>query len=214
MRRKDDLGKTVDTEDNLARMILIEQGIDVAYEIKDKISRSYAFCDCIIGIVEYAREVSEEDSLEKIPSLLEEIEDTGAYVRAQSYYAFALASFDHEDEAENILMNAIKKTTKIRDEFDRRDAVLDAAIAATDLSFLLEKSELVDIALNLAEQLTKGQKAYLYGYIASTLPEEEGASLLGTAIEIANSINDPTTKCKAYLELSTLSSTFNKKFEE
>ena len=42
-RIKDDLGKTIDEADNLAKMIMIEQGIDAAYEIEEPISRSYAF---------------------------------------------------------------------------------------------------------------------------------------------------------------------------
>jgi len=214
MRSKDDIGKTVDKEDNLARMILIEQGIDAAYDIKEVVSRSYAFCDCILGIVEYAREVGQEDSLEKVPALFKEIVNKGAYVRAQSFYAVALASFEHEEEAESVLLEAIKNSTQIKDDFDRSDAILDIATAAGDISFLLERHELINTALGLSDNLTDGQKAYLYGYLSVILTGEESTSLMRKAVDIANSIKDPITKSKVYLELSTLSTNFNKKMEE
>ncbi len=214
MQNKDDLGKTVDQEDNLARMILIEQAVDAAFEIEDKVSRSYAFCDCIIGIIEYAREINKEDTLEKIPALFTEIDNKGAYVRAQSFYAIALASFGYEDEAENILLEAIKNSTKIKDDFDRRDAILDITTAAGDMSFLLEKSELIVTALNLAENLAKAQKAYLYGYLSVILSGEESTSLIRKAVDVANSIRDPIARSKVYLELSSLSTNLEKTFEE
>ena len=213
VQNKDDLGKTVDQEDNLARMILIEQAVDAAYEIKDKVSRSYAFCDCIIGIIEYAREINKEDTMEKIPTLFTEITNKGAYVRAQSFYAIALASFGHEDESENILLEAIRKSIGIKDDFDRRDAMLDIATAAGDMSFLLDKNELITTALTLVENLTKAQKAYLYGYLSVILTDEESISLMRKAVDIANSIRDPIARSKVYLELSSLSTT-NDKFEE
>ena len=62
-RIRDDLGRTVDAEDNLAKMIMSEQAIDSAYEIDEPISRSYAFCDCIIAISEFARETSNFETL-------------------------------------------------------------------------------------------------------------------------------------------------------
>ncbi len=210
VQNKDDLGKTVDQEDNLARMILIEQAVDAAYEIEDKVSRSYAFCDCIIGIIEYAREINKEDTMENIPSLFTEITNKGAYVRAQSFYAIALASFGHEDEAENILLEAIRNSIGIKDDFDRRDAMLDIATAAGDMSFLLDKKELITTALTLIENLTKAQKAYLYGYLSVILTDEESTSLMRKAVDVANSIRDPIARSKVYLELSSLSTTIDK----
>ncbi len=210
MQNKDDLGKTVDQEDNLARMILIEQAVDAAYEIEDKVSRSYAFCDCIIGIIEYAREINKEDTMEKIPTLFTEITNKGAYVRAQSFYAIALASFGHEDESENILLEAIRNSIGIKDDFDRRDAMLDIATAAGDMSFLLDKTELITTALTLIENLTKAQKAYLYGYLSVILTDEESTSLMRKAVDVANSIRDPIARSKVYLELSSLSTTIDK----
>lgn len=214
VQNKDDLGKTVDQEDNLARMILIEQAVDAAYEIEEEVSRSYAFCDCIIGIIEYAREISKEDTLEKIPALFTEITNQGAYVRAQSFYAIALASFEHEEEAESILLEAIRNSTKIKDEFDRRDAILDIATAAGDISFLIDKSELITTALALTENLTKAQKAYLYGYLSVILSDEERTSLIRKAVDVANSIRDPIARSKVFLELSSLSTTIDKTYEE
>ncbi|MHA1461787.1 MAG: hypothetical protein ACTSQ0_01820 [Candidatus Heimdallarchaeota archaeon] len=213
MQNKDDLGKTVDQEDNLARMILIEQAVDAAYEIEDKVSRSYAFCDCIIGIIEYAREINKEDTMEKIPTLFTEITNKGAYVRAQSFYAIALASFGHEDESENILLEAIRNSIGIKDDFDRRDAMLDIATAAGDMSFILDKNELITTALTLIENLTKAQKAYLYGYLSVVLTDEESTSLMRKAVDVANSIRDPIARSKVYLELSSLSTIIDK-FEE
>ncbi|MHA1154488.1 MAG: hypothetical protein ACTSQK_00115 [Candidatus Heimdallarchaeota archaeon] len=213
MQNKDDLGKTVDQEDNLARMILIEQAVDAAYEIEDKVSRSYAFCDCIIGIIEYAREINKEDTMEKIPTLFTEITNKGAYVRAQSFYAIALASFGHEDESENILLEAIRNSIGIKDDFDRRDAMLDIATAAGDMSFILDKNELITTALTLIENLTKAQKAYLYGYLSVILTDEESTSLMRKAVDVANSIRDPIARSKVYLELSSLSTIIDK-FEE
>ncbi|MHA1555888.1 MAG: hypothetical protein ACTSPM_03040 [Candidatus Heimdallarchaeota archaeon] len=210
MQNKDDLGKTVDQEDNLARMILIEQAVDAAYEIEDKVSRSYAFCDCIIGIIEYAREINKEDTMEKIPTLFTEITNKGAYVRAQSFYAIALASFGHEDESENILLEAIRNSIGIKDDFDRRDAMLDIATAAGDMSFILDKNELITTALTLIENLTKAQKAYLYGYLSVILTDEESTSLMRKAVDVANSIRDPIARSKVYLELSSLSTTIDK----
>jgi len=213
VQNKDDLGKTVDQEDNLARMILIEQAVDAAYEIEDKVSRSYAFCDCIIGIIEYAREINKEDTMEKIPTLFTEITNKGAYVRAQSFYAIALASFGHEDESENILLEAIRNSIGIKDDFDRRDAMLDIATAAGDMSFILDKNELITTALTLIENLTKAQKAYLYGYLSVILTDEESTSLMRKAVDVANSIRDPIARSKVYLELSSLSTIIDK-FEE
>jgi len=213
VQNKDDLGKTVDQEDNLARMILIEQAVDAAYEIEDKVSRSYAFCDCIIGIIEYAREINKEDTMEKIPTLFTEITNKGAYVRAQSFYAIALASFGHEDESENILLEAIRNSIGIKDDFDRRDAMLDIATAAGDMSFILDKNELITTALTLIENLTKAQKAYLYGYLSVVLTDEESTSLMRKAVDVANSIRDPIARSKVYLELSSLSTIIDK-FEE
>jgi len=210
VQNKDDLGKTVDQEDNLARMILIEQAVDAAYEIEDKVSRSYAFCDCIIGIIEYAREINKEDTMEKIPTLFTEITNKGAYVRAQSFYAIALASFGHEDESENILLEAIRNSIGIKDDFDRRDAMLDIATAAGDMSFILDKNELITTALTLIENLTKAQKAYLYGYLSVILTDEESTSLMRKAVDVANSIRDPIARSKVYLELSSLSTTIDK----
>ena len=68
--------------------------------------------------------------------------------------------------------------------------------------------------MGLAENLTEGQKAYLFGYLSVILTGDESTSLMRKAIDIANSIKDPITKSKVYLELSTLSTNFNKKFEE
>ena len=212
-RIKDDLGGTIDGEDNLARMILIEQAIDAANEIKDVVSRSYAFCDCIISIVEFARESSNEQALEQVDSLFEEITNKGAYVRAQAFYALALASFERESEAEEIILDAIRNTVLIKDDFDRRDAILDLATSAGDISFITNNTDLIETAIALSQKLTKGQKAYLYGYLSVILEGEEGISLMRDAVDIANEIKDPITRSKVFLELSNLFTSFNKKFE-
>lgn len=210
---KDDLGGTIDSEDNLAKMILIESSIDAAEEIDEEISKSYAFCDCIIGIVEFAREVNNDEVLGRVPLLLEKIKNTGALVRALSYYAISLASFDRGEEAEEILFDAIRKTTMIKDDFDRRDALLDLATSAADLSVLLNNNDFIDTALNLSEELTKGQKSYLYGYLSMLITGEESISLMREAVDLANDIDDPITRSKVFLELSSLQSNIDKKFE-
>lgn len=210
---RDDLGGTIDSEDNLARMILIEQAIDAAHDIDEEISRSYAYCDCVIGIVEFAREGNNDHVLERVPLLLDKIMNTGAYVRAQSFYALALASFDRAEEANEILVDAIRNAVSIKDDFDRRDALLDIATTAADISLLTDNDEMINTALNLSDELTQGQKAYLYGYLSVILTGEEAVSLMREAVDLANEINDPITKSKVFLELSSLQSNFNRKFE-
>ena len=212
-RTKDDIGSTIDGEDNLAKMIMIEQAIDSAEEITEEISRSYAFCDCVIAIVELARETGNQDALEGVKSLLKKIENTGAYVRAQSYYAIALAAFDSGEEAQAILQRAIKKSFQIKDDFDRKDAILDIATAAGDISFLNENKAMIETALNLSPHLTKGQIAYLYGYLANILEGEESKSLMGEAVELAGNIKDPITRSKVFLELASLLSNYKQKYE-
>jgi len=116
-RTKDDIGSTIDGEDNLAKMIMIEQAIDSAEEITEEVSRSYAFCDsrsyafcdCVITIVELARETNNKDALEGVKPLLKKIENISAYVRAQSYYAIALASFNEGEEAQAILLRLTRE---------------------------------------------------------------------------------------------------------
>jgi hypothetical protein len=212
-RTKDDIGSTIDGEDNLAKMIMIEQAIDSADEITDEISQSYAFCDCVIAIVELARETNNEDALDGVKPLLKKIKNTGAYVRAQSYYAIALASFNEGDEAQTILQNAVKKSFQIKDDFDRRDAILDIATAAGDISFLIETKSLIEMAVNLSTHLTKGQTAYLYGYLSNILDGEESKSLMREAVEIAGKVKDPITRSKVFLELAGLMSNLNLKYE-
>lgn len=206
---KDDIGKTVDSEDNLPKMILIEQAIDSSYEISEPISRSYAFCDCIIAILEFARETNNEETLERIGPLIDQIINKGAYARAKCYLAVVLASFNKVDEAEEALLDAINHATEIRDDFDRRDAFLDIATSLGDISFIQNKRKLLDMSLHFSDQLTQGQKAYLYGYLSAILPDEDGKSLMREAIEIANNIKDPITKSKVLLELSSLLTNYN-----
>ena len=213
-RIKDDIESTIDAEDNLQKMILIEQAIDAAYEIEERISRSYAFCDCVIAILEFARETNNEKTIERIHPLLEEITNKGAFARALSYLSVVLASFNKETEAEEALLEAIKNTDLIKDDFDRRDALLDIATSAGDIFYISNKRKMLDLAYDFAEQLTSGQKAYLYGYIATLLPEEEGAQVMRTAIEIADQITDPITRSKVFLELSGLLSNGSKDVEE
>ncbi len=203
-RIKDDLGKTIDEADNLAKMIMIEQAIDAAYEIDEPISRSYAFCDCIIAIAEFARETSSYETLERTQPLLEQITNRGATARALCYLAVVLSSLGSEDEAEKALLDAIKYASEIRDDFDRRDALLEIATSAADMSFLLNKPKFINLGLQFQDQLTDGQKAYLFGYLSTILPTEEGTQLFREAMNIANQIKDPITRSKVYLELASL----------
>ncbi len=207
---RDDIGKTIDSEDNLPKMILIEQAIDSAYEIEEPVSRSYAFCDCIIAILEFARETSNEETLERIVPLLDQINNKGAYARAKCYLAVVLASFNRTDEAEDALLEAINYATEIRDDFDRRDAFLDIATSLGDISFMQNKRKLLDMSLHFSDQLTQGQKAYLFGYLSTIISDEDGIALMRDAIEIANKIKDPITRSKVFLELSGLLTNFNK----
>jgi hypothetical protein len=213
-RIKDDIGKTIDEADNLAKMIMIEQAIDAAYEIDEPISRSYAFCDCIIAIAEFARESNSYETLERTQPLLEQITNRGATARALSYLAVVLSSLGNEDEAEKAILDSIKYASEIRDDFDRRDALLEIATAAADMSFLLNKRKLVNLGLQFQDQLTKGQKAYLFGYLATILPSEEGTQLMREAMNIANQIRDPITRSKVSLELAALLTGFTKNPEE
>lgn len=213
-RIKDDLGKTIDEADNLAKMIMIEQAIDAAYEIEEPISRSYAFCDCIIAISEFARETNSYETLERTQPLLEQITNSGATARALSYLAVVLSSLNYEEEAEKALLDAIKYASKIKEDFDRRDALLEIATSAADMSFLLDKRKLVNLGLQFQDQLTQGQKAYLFGYLSTVIPSEEGTQLMREAMNIASQINDPITRSKVSLELATLLTSITKEFEE
>jgi len=212
-RTKDDIGSTIDGEDNLAKMIMIEQAIDSAEQIAEEVSQSYAFCDCIIAIVELARETGNQDALDGVKSLLRKTKNIGAHVRAQSYFAIALASFNFSEEAKEILQKAIKKSFQIEDDFDRRDAILDIATAAGDISFLNENKSMLETALNLSTHLTKGQTAYLYGYLANIIEGEESKFLMREAVTIAGNIPDPSTRSKVFLELANLLSNFKQKYE-
>lgn len=214
-KTKDDLGSTIDGEDNLARMILIEQAIDAAYEIDEDISRSYAFCDCIIGVVEFARESNNEEVLQRVHPLLEEINNKGAYVRAQSAYSLVIASFGRIEESIQVLEEAIKNAQLIKDDFDKRDALLDLATSAADIALIADNTNLTEIALTLANELTKGQRAYLYGYLSTLKNEddEESKSLMREAVSIADEISDPITRSKVFLELASLFSNEPSKYE-
>ena len=205
---KDDIGKTIDSEDNLPKMILIEQAIDSAYDITEPVSRSYAFCDCIIAILEFARETNNEETVGRIEPILDQITNKGAYARAKCYLAVVLASFNRIEEAEEALLDAINHATEIRDDFDRRDAFLDIATSLGDISFMQNKRKLLDMSLHFSDQLTQGQKAYLYGYLSTIMSDNDGKELMRDAIEIANNIKDPITKSKVFLELSSLLSNF------
>ncbi|MFW9923858.1 MAG: hypothetical protein ACFFDW_11295 [Candidatus Thorarchaeota archaeon] len=214
-KTKDDLGSTIDGEDNLARMILIEQAIDAAYEIDEDVSRSYAFCDCIIGIVEFARESNNEEVLQRIHPLLEEINNKGAYVRAQSAYSLVAASFGRIEESIQVLEEAIKNAQLIKDDFDKRDALLDLATSAADIALITDNSNLTELAMTLANELTKGQRAYLYGYLSTLKGEEddESKSLMREAVSITDEITDPITRSKVFLELASLFSNEPSKYE-
>ena len=203
-RIKDDLGSTVKAEDNLPRMIMIEQAIDAAYEIKGEVSKSYAFCDIIMAITDFARETNNASALEMIKKLLREIKNRGAKVRALCYYAVTLADFDHGKEAEKILIRALNLAIHIQDDFDRRDALLEIATAAGDLSFILDKPGLVQIALGLEDQLIKGQQSYLKGYLSQIVKGSKRLELIREATSIAESIEDPIARSKAFLDLANL----------
>ncbi len=210
---QDDLGSTIDAEDNLTKMILIEQAIDAANKINEIVSRSYAYYDCLTAILDFARESNNEGILNRVDSILKEIKNKGAHARALSYLAVIFATFNREELAEETLKEAINTSSLVKDDFDRRDAFLDIATSAADIFFLLNKQKMLDTALNLAEQLTIAQKVYLFGYIATVLPEEEAIQLMNNAMELADTINDPITQSKVYLELANLVTTFQKRFE-
>lgn len=212
-RYKDDLGNTIDAEDNLTKMILIEQAIDAANKINEIVSRSYAYYDCLTAILDFARESSNETILNRVDSILDEIKNKGAHARALSYLAVILATFNRGELAEETLIEAMNISSQVKDDFDRRDAFLDIATSAADIFFLLNKRKMLDTALNLAEQLTIAQKVYLFGYITTVLPEEEGILLMNNAMELADTINDPITQSKVYLELANLVTTFQKRLE-
>lgn len=201
---KDDLGSTVDSEDNVVRMILIEQAVDAALEIEEPVSRSYAISDCILAILDFARETSNEALMARVETLLEEITNKGAQARTLSYIAVVLASFGQEIEAEKSITKAIQIASEIKDDFDRRDAFLDIATSAGDIFYLTTDEGQLEDALQFADQLTKGQRAYLFGYLASLLPRQKGAELLKEALKIADEITDPITRSKVYLELANL----------
>ncbi|MHA1212074.1 MAG: hypothetical protein ACTSSH_06400, partial [Candidatus Heimdallarchaeota archaeon] len=212
-RIRDDLGSTIDGEDNLAKMIMIEQAIDAACEIEEPVSKSYAYSDCILAILEFSREVNNETNLERVEALLEQVTNKGAKARTLSYLAVVQASFGHEEKAESSILEAIKTTALIKDDFDRRDALLDIATSAGDLFFLLNKRAMFDTALSFSDRLTRGQKAYLYGYLASLLTDKEGTSLMRQALEVAETIKDPITRSKVFLELASLLTNFQKKLD-
>jgi hypothetical protein len=212
-RTKDDLGSTIDAEDNLTKMILIEQAIDAAHQIHEPVSRSYALYDCLTMVLDFAREVSNENLLSLCNSILEEIQNKGAQARALSYLAVVLATFQKVELAEDTLMEAINTTALVRDDFDRRDAFLDIATSAADIFFLLNKRKMIDIAINLAEHLTIAQKAYLFGYLSTVLPDREGKQFLTNSLELAESIHNPITRSKVFLELASLVTTFQKRLE-
>ena len=107
-RHKDDLGSTIDAEDNLTKMILIEQAIDAANKINETVSRSYAYYDCLTAILDFARESNNEAILNRADSILAEIQNKGAHARALSYLAVVLSALNYEEEAEKALLDAIK----------------------------------------------------------------------------------------------------------
>ena len=111
---KDDLGSTIDAEDNLTKMILIEQAIDTAHSIIEPVSRSYAFYDCLTSVLDFARESNNFNLLDRSESILDEIDNKGAHARALSYLAVVLATFQREEHAEDTLIDAINTTTKIK----------------------------------------------------------------------------------------------------
>ncbi len=193
---------------------MIEQAIDAAYEIDEIVSRSYAFSDCILAILDFARETHNEATIPRVEILLEQVANKGAYARSLSYYAVALAFFGHEEQAEKTIFEAIKTTALIRDDFDRRDALLDIATSIGDISFLLTDRHLLEKALSFSEQLTDGQKAYLFGYLSTLVSEEESTILMQNALGIAEQITDPITKSKVFLELANLLSNPEEKNEE
>jgi len=205
---KDDLGSTVDSEDNIVQMILIEQAVDAALEIEEPVSRSYAISDCIMAILDFARETSNEALMNRVEVLFEEITNKGAQARTLSYIAVVYSSFNHETAAEEKLLKAIQTASEIKDDFDRRDAFLDIATSAGDIFFLSNLEGLLETALHFSEQLTKGQRAYLYGYLASLLPEQKGAELMRRALKLADEITDPITRSKVYLELANLTNNY------
>ncbi|MBN1331143.1 MAG: hypothetical protein JXA54_16850 [Candidatus Heimdallarchaeota archaeon] len=193
---------------------MIEQAIDAAYEIDEIVSRSYAFSDCVLAILDFARETHNEATLERVESLLEQVANKGAYTRSLSYFAVALAFFGYEERAEETILKAIKTAALIRDDFDRRDALLDIATSAGDISFLLTDRNMIEKALSFSEQLTEGQKAYLFGYLSTLVSEDESTILMQNALEIAEQIDDPITRSKVFLELSNLLSGPEEKSEE
>ena len=137
-----------------------------------------------------------------------------ADIEARVNLVFLLFQQKKWEEAEKALLDAIRYASEIKDDFDRRDALLDIATSAADMSFLLNKRKLVNLGLQFQDQLTQGQKAYLFGYLSTVLPSEEGTQLMREAMNIANQIKDPITRSKVSLELATLLTSFTKPHEE
>ncbi|MBD3189864.1 MAG: hypothetical protein GF308_04435 [Candidatus Heimdallarchaeota archaeon] len=208
-RVKDDLGSIIDAEDNLPRMLLIEEAIDAALEIREEVAKSYALSDIITTITDLARETNNENALNRIEHLLEDITNLGAKVRAICYYSVALADFGYKEKAEQMLIKALNLSVRIKDDFDQRDAFLEVATAAADLAFLLGRRDLIKLAKGLAEQLTKEQIVYLKGYLAQTVPAEEGLALFREAITTGESIENPISRSKAFLDLANLLASFD-----
>jgi hypothetical protein len=206
---EDDSGKTIDESDNLPRMILIEQAIDAAYEIEETISQSYALCDCVLAITEYARETEDTSVFNEVQILIHDIANIGAKVRANCYYALALASFDFTQEAEKRLKTALDAAWRIKDDFDRKDAFLEISTTMIDVAFLQSSEKLVGDALSLLEELADEQKAYLLAHLSSVVDDSDRKSaLLQEAIALAESITDPIIRSKTFLELTSLLTNF------
>lgn len=208
-RVKDDLGSIIDAEDNLPRMLLIEEAIDAALEIKEEVAKSYALSDIVTTITDLARETNNENALNRIEYLLEHIGNLGAKVRTLCYYSVALADFGYEEKSEQMLIQALNLSVRIKDDFDQRDAFLEVATAAADLSFLLGKRELIKLAKGLADELTKEQIVYLKGYLAQILPSEESLILFREAISLGESIENPISRSKAFLDLANVLASFD-----
>ncbi|MEA2071415.1 MAG: hypothetical protein U9O98_09005 [Asgard group archaeon] len=204
---KDDLGKIIDDEDNLHRMVFLEQAIDAAYKIDDKINRSFSLNDCVIALSEFAQETEAIESLERIPLIIEHIENIGAKSRAKSSYAIALASFDKHLQSKNELTEAINLSSKITDEFEYRDTLFEIIVAFIDSSLLLEDTDLLHKINEIILSLSKGQQAYIHVYLAVMVPNLDINEHLRKAIKLAESIEDPISRSKVFLELSSLVAT-------
>jgi hypothetical protein len=204
-RFSDDLGSTIDEQDNLLQMFLIEQAIEAAYQITDDVSRSFALSDCVATICDFAQEKDNgKDYLEFVSSLLSKIDNTEARIRAFCSYASALAFFGENDIAEKKIKEALSLLPTIRDDFSYRDALFELLTTITEIGFLIENPSLLTESLLLFNSLSQGQQAYIKAYLSTFTEGEEKRKLLKEALTQAAEIPTPSHRSKVLLELAAL----------